>query len=59
VEKLRRNRPLNSLKAKCREATVGSRRKVSQFGELANESRGEMLLHFAESSKGERTVEIL
>jgi hypothetical protein len=29
VENLRRNRPLNLLKAKCREDAVGSRRKVS------------------------------
>jgi hypothetical protein len=33
VENLRRNRPLNSLKGKCREATVGSMREVSQVGE--------------------------
>jgi hypothetical protein len=41
---LRRNRPLNPLKAKCREVAVGSRRKASQVGERANESRGETLL---------------
>jgi hypothetical protein len=59
VEKLRRNRPLNSLKGKCREAAMESLREASQVGERANESRGETLLHFVESSKGERTVEIL
>jgi hypothetical protein len=59
MEKLRRNRPSNSLKVKCREATVESQREASQVGERANDSRGEKLLRFAESSKGERTDEIL
>jgi hypothetical protein len=59
VEKLRRNRPLNSLKDKCREAAVESRREASQVGEQVNESRGETLLHFVDSQRGERTVEIL
>jgi hypothetical protein len=58
VGKLRRNRPLKSLKAKCREVTVGIRRKASQVGELTNESRGETLLYFTKSSRGERTKEI-
>jgi hypothetical protein len=58
VEKLRRNRPLNSLKAKCREVVVGSRKEASQVGERANESRGETFLYFAESSRGEWTDEI-
>jgi hypothetical protein len=58
VEKLRRNRPLNSLKAKCREVAVGSRRKASQVDERANESRGETLLYFAEFSRGEWTDKI-
>jgi hypothetical protein len=49
---------LNSLKAKCREFSVGSRRKVSQVGERANRSRGETLGYFAESSRRERTNEI-
>jgi hypothetical protein len=58
VENLRRNRPLNSLKAKCREVVIGGRRKASQVGERAKESRGETLLYFVESSRGERTDEI-
>jgi hypothetical protein len=58
VEKLRRNRPLNSLKGKCREVVVGSLREVSQVGERANESHGKKLLPFVESSKGKRTDEI-
>jgi hypothetical protein len=58
VENLRRNRPLNSLKDKCREVAIGSRRKVSQVGERANESRGETLFYFTESSRGEWTDEI-
>jgi hypothetical protein len=58
VRKLRRNRPLNSLKGECREAAVESRGEASQIGEAVNESRGEALIHFAESSKGERTDEI-
>jgi hypothetical protein len=52
VEKLRRSRPSNSLKDKCREAAIGSSREASQVGEQVNESRGETLLHFVESSKG-------
>jgi hypothetical protein len=43
VEKLSRNRPLNFLKVKCREAVVRSRREASQVGEAAKESHGEIL----------------
>jgi hypothetical protein len=57
-KKLRRNRPLNSLKVNCREVSVGSQRKASQVGERENESRGETLLYFTESSRGEWTEEI-
>jgi hypothetical protein len=59
VEKLRRNRPLNSLKAQCREVAVRSQRKASQVGERANESHGETFLYFVESSRGKRMDEIL
>jgi hypothetical protein len=48
VEKLRRSRPSNSLKDKCREAAIESLREASQVGEQVNESRGETLLHFVE-----------
>jgi hypothetical protein len=58
-EKLTRSRPSNSLKDKCREATIESLREVSQVGEQVNESCGETLPRFAESPKEERTVEIL
>jgi hypothetical protein len=37
---------------------VESRREVSQVGERVNASRGQTLLHFAESSKGEWTDKI-
>ena len=57
-KKLRRNRPLSSLKAKCREVAVGSRKVASQVGERANESRGETFLYFVESSRGERKDKI-
>jgi hypothetical protein len=57
-KKLRRNRPLNSLKAKCREVDVGSREEASQVDEQENGSHRETLLYFAESSRGERTDEI-
>jgi hypothetical protein len=33
VKNLRRNRPLNSLKGKHREATIGSPKEASQVGE--------------------------
>jgi hypothetical protein len=55
VENLRRNRPLNSLKTKCREVAVGGQKKALQVGERENESRGETLLYFTESSRGEWT----
>jgi hypothetical protein len=59
VEKLRRSRPSNSLKGKRREAAIGSPKEASQVGEQVNESRGETLLHFVDSQREERTVEIL
>jgi hypothetical protein len=58
VNKLRRSRPSNSLKDKCREAAMESLREASLVGERVNESRGEILLHF-ESSKDERMDEII
>ena len=48
MENLRRSRPSNSLKGKCREASMESLRKPSQVAEQVNESRGETLLHFME-----------
>jgi hypothetical protein len=44
VENLRRNRPLNSWKGKCREASVESLREASQVGERVCR---ETLLSFA------------
>jgi hypothetical protein len=53
VEMLKMNRPLNSLKGKCREAVGRSLREASQVGEWANESRGETLLCFVENHRRE------
>jgi hypothetical protein len=58
VEKIRRNRPLNSLKARCREVSIESWKEASQVGEQENGSCRETLLYFAESSRGEWTDEI-
>jgi hypothetical protein len=51
VEKLRRNRPLNSLKAKCREAAVRSRGEASQACKKAKESCGETHFHFMDYTR--------
>jgi hypothetical protein len=54
-----RSRPLNSLKDKRREDAIGSPKEASQVGEQVNESHGETLLHFMDSQREERMVEIL
>jgi hypothetical protein len=60
VEKLRRNRPSNSLKGKCREAACGkSERSVAGWRAGERVSWGDTSSFRSESSKEERTVEIL
>jgi hypothetical protein len=48
--KLRRSRPSNSSKDKCREVVVEIRGSVAGW-RASNESRGETLLYFVESSR--------
>jgi hypothetical protein len=53
-KKLRRNRPLNSLKDKRRKDSIGSLREASQVCEQVNESRGEILRHFVDCIRKKR-----
>jgi hypothetical protein len=59
VGKLRRNRPSNLLKGKCREVVVRSRGEASRVDEAVKEFRGETLFSFRGLHKEERMVKIL
>jgi hypothetical protein len=59
VASLRRDRPSNSLKDKCREAAMESLGEASQVGERANDSREETFSHPMDLRREERMAEIL